>query len=212
MVVQIALDCPHCSTKKAAFRVAYFWNHGEINKWGNSLAICAVCDQGIVLLTADNGSTRHSNFLERDVKFSSERFKVLSIWPEGALRVPENVPDNIASFYSQGSENLLAKRWDAAGSMFRKSLDIATKTLDPALKSLKLFHRIEKLHKDGLITDALRDWSHELRLEGNEAVHDDEPETQDDASTSQKFAEAFLTYTFTLPALVIANRKKREPA
>ena len=50
----------------------------------------------------------------------------------------------------------------------------------------------------GTLTDAMGDWSHEIRLDGNDAVHDDEPETVD-ARASQQFAEAVLTYAFTLP-------------
>lgn len=93
--------------------------------------------------------------------------------------------------------------------MFRKTLDVATRALDPDLKKFSLFHRIEKLAEDGMLTPAMRAWSHEIRLDGNDAVHDEKPETEDDATISQRFAEAFLTYAFTLPAMVKANRAKR---
>jgi hypothetical protein len=74
-----------------------------------------------------------------------------------------------------------------------------------------LFKRINKMVAAGQLTPAMGDWSHEIRLEGNDAVHDDEPETEDDARAAQKFAEAFLTYVYTLPEMVRANRAKREP-
>jgi hypothetical protein len=53
------------------------------------------------------------------------------------------------------------------------------------------------------------DWSHEVRLDGNEAVHGEDPETGQDAETLQRFVEAFLTYSFTLPEMVKENRAKR---
>jgi hypothetical protein len=95
--------------------------------------------------------------------------------------------------------------------MFRKSLDVATKVVRPELKALSLFKRIEALYDEGHITEAMRDWSHEIRLDGNEAVHDEEPETPEDAQSTQKFAEALLTYMFTLPSMVAQNRAKRNP-
>jgi hypothetical protein len=63
----------------------------------------------------------------------------------------------------------------------------------------------------GTLTPAMGDWSHEVRLDGNAAIHDDEPESQEDAETTHRFAEAVLTYAFTLPAIVKTNRAKRQP-
>jgi hypothetical protein len=119
------------------------------------------------------------------------------------------LPENVSSFFRQGVENYRASRWDASGAMFRKSLDVATRILDPALRSDTLFVRINKLHAQGALTDAIRDWSHEIRLEGNDAVHGDDPETLEDAQATFRFTEAFLIYTFTLPENVRINRAKR---
>jgi hypothetical protein len=109
-------------------------------------------------------------------------------------------------------DNLQAQRWDAAGAMFRKTLDTATKRMSDEFKSITLYARINKLVSEGLLTEAMGDWSHEIRLDGNDAVHDEEPETEDDARSTQRFTEAFLRYAFTLPALVASSRAKREPA
>jgi hypothetical protein len=95
--------------------------------------------------------------------------------------------------------------------MFRKALDVGTKILDPSSKNLTLFKRIDDLSDKGLITEAMRDWSHEIRLDGNDAVHDEQPETPADAAAMQKFTEAFLTYAFSLPTMVAENRAKRLP-
>lgn len=94
--------------------------------------------------------------------------------------------------------------------MFRKALDVATKIIAPGSKKMTLFKRIEELSTQGLITKAMGEWSHEIRLDGNESVHDDEPETPSDAISMQRFTEAFLNYAFSLPTLVAANRSKRQ--
>ncbi|MXO96709.1 DUF4145 domain-containing protein [Erythrobacter aquimaris] len=125
------------------------------------------------------------------------------------MAIPEDLPPNIERFYLQGLENLAGQRWDAAGAMFRKTLDVATKLLDPENKKKNLFRRIEGLVASGLLTEAMGEWSHEIRLDGNDAVHDEEPETQEDGVAIQKFTEAFVRYSFSLPSLVAQNRAKR---
>jgi hypothetical protein len=154
----------------------------------------------------------HPDVIGHNIRYPGERFRILETWPEFKGRCPSNVPENVESFYNQGLENLAAGRWDAAGAMFRKSLDVATKLIAPDKRGKSLFSRIEELVAEGRLTQPMGDWSHELRLDGNDAVHDEEPETQEDAHVMQRFAEALLTYTFTLRAMVEANRAKRQPA
>jgi len=210
VTLQFSHDCPHCGTRKAGFQFACFWFQREISHFGNSLAICAVCDLGLLLFTADTGSSRHADLVNTTgISFPGERFRILKTWPQAAIEAPDHVPPNVSAFYGQGLENYSASRFDAAGAMFRKSLDVATRILDEFSRSIRLFQRIEKLFDAGLITSSMRDWSHEIRLDGNDAVHDDEPETAEDALATLKFTEAFLTYTFSLPAMVQENRRKR---
>jgi hypothetical protein len=164
----------------------------------------------MLLLSYDTEGRKHSDLLKENVYFSRERFHIFGQWPSDQLVVPDAIPENVGRFYLQGLESLKAKRWDAAGAMFRKALDVATKQLDVGLKNQPLARRIEALFAAGRITESVRDWSHEIRMDGNDAVHDEDPETEDDAVATERFTEAFLTYTFTLPAKVATNRTKRK--
>lgn len=209
MPTQFQTDCPHCSTTGAGFTVAFQWRGKESFDTAQLLAVCGICGRGSIFLSRYLAGSGHPDLSVLDVAFTDSRYAIEDRWPSATLSIPENTPDAIAHFYRQGLENLGARRWDAAGAMFRKTLDVATKALDPDLKKFSLFHRIEKLAEDGMLTPAMRAWSHEIRLDGNDAVHDEKPETEDDATISQRFAEAFLTYAFTLPAMVEANLAKR---
>jgi hypothetical protein len=191
--------------------VKYQWGARDSGNIATSVSVCGVCNGGLLVKTVDKGSTAHANLISTNVDFPGARFRVLDTWPKYHSQAPDFVAANVGRFYEQGLENLQHKRWDAAGAMFRKSLDVATKALAPEHKSETLFKRINKMVAAGQLTPAMGDWSHEIRLEGNDAVHDDEPETEDDARAAQKFAEAFLTYVYTLPEMVRANRAKREP-
>jgi len=179
----------------------------------NLLAICAVCNHGVTLKSIFRGGGGwHPDLLKYGLDFPGAEFAILDVWPKIEWAIPGGVPENVASFYLQGVSNVKAQRWDAAGAMFRKTLDVATKIACPEGRSLNLFNRINKMVQDGAISAAMGDWSHEIRLDGNDAVHDDEPETEGDARTSYKFTEAFLTYAFSLPKLVSDNRAKRDAA
>lgn len=158
-------------------------------------------------------SSRHTgtfpSLVDHDLSFPGDNYRILQTWPQYNSDIPSGTPENVGRFYSQGLENLHARRWDAAGAMFRKTLDTGTKAIAPAHKTLTLYSRINKLVQEGLLTPAMGDWSHEIRLDGNDAVHDDEPETENDARKAQRFTEAFLQYAFTLPALVSGSQAVR---
>jgi hypothetical protein len=145
-----------------------------------------------------------------NVDFPSERLRIIEIWPESTQGAPENLPSNVENFFSQGLQNERSGNWDAAGAMFRKSLDIATKILDPTSANKNLFQRITALEKAGRLTADLAAWAHEVRIDGNASVHDDEPETREDVAAIHEFARAVLLYTFTLPALVAARSSNIE--
>ena len=210
MATQFAHDCPHCLTKGAGFTIAYQWgSRGPLDR-ANLLAVCGVCNLGMTIESYDVGSSSHSDLIRNSVDYPGSRFLIRATWPQIELGIPEGVPENVGKFYSQGLENLRAERWDAAGAMFRKSLDVSTKIIDVESRDKTLFARINHLVTNGLLTPAMGDWAHEIRLDGNSAVHDEEPETGDDAAATQKFAEAFLIYSFSLPQLVAENRAGRE--
>ena len=212
MATHLNLDCPHCRTKGAGFEIAHQWAfRGDTTK-AHLLAICGVCQKGVTILSKKNflNSGSHENLLRSALTYPGNNYTIYEIHPSFVDDIPDGVPENIKHFYSQGLKNLYERNWDAAGAMFRKTLDVATKFLSPERKDLSLFKRINALVEDKLLTEAMGDWTHEVRLDGNDAVHDEEPETQEDACRSQKFCEAFLTYAFSLPTLVAESRDSRK--
>lgn len=212
MASQFQQDCPHCTSKNAGFKVAYQWSERGTDAISSVLGICGVCNSGLVLTIRNLRGISVKKYSQGDFDFLDRDERIIRTYPDSTLNIPEDCPEGVQKFYAQGLINLAGGNWDAAGAMFRKSLDVATKIIAPDLKDKSLFHRINSLVDTGHFTPALGEWSHELRIDGNEAVHDEDPETADDANSMQKFAEAFLRYSFTLPNLVARNRAKREPA
>ena len=88
----------------------------------------------------------------------------------------------------------------------RKVIDIATKNLHLKDED-KLVRRISALRETGLITQEMADWAHIVRIDTNGAVHSDEEFSKEEVDQLLKFTEVFLTYSFTLPAMVSAKRE-----
>ncbi len=115
--------------------------------------------------------------------------------------LPIHIPDRVVTPFAQGLASIRTQSWDAAGAMFRKAIDIATKHLGTA-PSLTLIKRIDDLAVNHTITPGLKDLAHKVRLGGNDAVHDDDPFTEKEARDLEFFARMFLTYSFTLPGML----------
>lgn len=205
-------DCPHCLSKAASFTFVHQWYDRSGQHVAYGTAVCGVCNNGIIVKIRRKANQVIPNLPGSNLNFPTDDLQLVETWPSSDIEKPSDVPPNIDHYYSQGIINLKGRQWDAAGAMFRKSLDVSTKFLDPQSKNLTLFQRIEKLVSNGLLTSAIGDWSHEIRIDGNGSVHDEEPETEEDAQAIQKFTEAFLRYAFTLPSMVAQNRQKRTPA
>ena len=121
-----------------------------------------------------------------------------------SVAAPEHCPANVARFYEQGLENVV-RNFDAAGTMFRKSLDAALKHIDPNGKGT-LEKRIDNLPPATGVTPAMLSWAHEIRHLGNDAAHEEDPFSEAEAKALQAFTELFLTYVFTLPGMLAARK------
>jgi hypothetical protein len=127
-----------------------------------------------------------------------------AIYPERVeLKCPPDVSSPVRSAYLSGLDNLRRDNGaNAAAIMFRRSIELATKTINPdAAKSDNLKKRIKDLPSD-IATPAMKEWADHIRLNANDAAHDLEDYTVEDATRLQIFAEMFLTYAFTLPAML----------
>jgi Domain of unknown function (DUF4145) len=201
---QIILDCPHCRARNAAFSPN--GGYGRQNH-AFALARCSVCNGGIVAKLLHNEDA--CQWIYNDDPPRSP--VVLEIWPKPMVEgCPASPPHNVSRPYLQGAANLRYGHFDAAGAMFRKCLETALKQLDPTGKGSPA-KRIDELPRDSGVTPEMRRWAHAIRILGNEAVHEEDSIDESEASDLQHFANLFLIYAFTLPAMV-SRRFTKEAA
>jgi hypothetical protein len=86
---------------------------------------------------------------------------------------------------------------------FRRALEMATKEKLPNHKGT-LKERIDALAAAYAITADLRDFAHQIRIDGNDAAHDYDF-TELEAKDIGEFARLFLMYLYSLPGMLAAR-------
>ena len=176
-------ECPRCEIKGVAFQIEHggpSWKDDRGYTYSEKFAVCGVCRRGVI-------ATFHS------------RIGLTGLLPSPP-KPPDHLPDNVRSFFEQGINNL-SQSWDAAGAMFRKTLDVTLKHKFSEIKGT-LKKRIDEAANQRDLTPELAEWAHQIRLDGNEASHGEEPFSQEDAQRLATFTELVLRYLYTLPGML----------
>lgn len=122
------------------------------------------------------------------------------------IDVPLHCPPRISATFRDAVESLHRKKYETAIFLCGKTLDLSTKSMDQAWKLEK---RLKTLAETGKITTDMANWAEEIRLDRNMAAHEDIQFTEADAQDAVTFTEAFLTYVYSLPALIDSRRANR---
>lgn len=201
----IRLDCPHCPTDRVACKVVWEVSQGA----GEYLctAQCGACHMPITMKMLGYGPNAHAYTPGKYPGEMSGIFSVEKQWPtRPPVGAPPHTPEAVNRRFIEGDQAFQRESWNAAVAMYRSALDIATKALDGVPKGLSFFKRLEWLHDNHRITPDMKDWADHVRVEGNEALHDPEDFTEEDAKPLRLFTEMFLRYIYELPGEVAAFR------
>lgn len=202
-MASIVTDCPHCPATRAAFTVEY--SKQEPLRGGprfNVFARCPACGNGLGASVYSDDYLNPVEYQGNLVEGRNDGFLVEYAYPSRQkLSSPENVPERVDRSFLEGVQSLRDGRFNAAGVMFRRCLDIGLNSFEEAGRG-NLKQRIDALAAAGKITAELQTLAHRVRIAGNEAAHDDDDFTQDQATQLHEFTSLFLTYVFTLPAKV----------
>lgn len=208
----IKLDCPYCDIKGVSFQSVAEHVHVASDTRFTVFFHCNHCDGGISALVKQFRNVTPHNY-NSDINNDSRKFFVSNTYPKFEEKMaPEHLPENIKKFFLEGVDNFTQGKWDSAGTMFRKVLDVSTRKLctNAKARSMTLEDRIDDMADKNLITPSMQEWAHEIRLIGNDCAHDDEPIGEKDATDIYKFTELFLMYSYTLPGMLEARKLKDE--
>lgn len=208
-------DCPHCGIKNNAFLgVKSYANPAKKHYW-TTLFVCPSCGEGIVVEIWDSGTGAdpmiHVSEIRQPMKnIASQKFRIISIHPKPAVtEIPAHLPERVAKTFKEGCE-IINQSPTGACSLFRKALEIGLKDLSPEIEAWKLEKRIDKMAAEHLITPSIQEWAHQLRLDGNEALHESEDPTINDARQMENLTRFVLMYIYTLPGQIAEARNPAE--
>lgn len=193
--------CPHCRIDHPNLSYATFLvenqgvggltttDHQGQNKRLWKLYTCSRCG-GAVL----GGALIYSNKIG----------EISEIYP-APVQVDEALPPTAKEYLTQAINSLHAP----AGSVM-----LCASAVDAMLKAKgytenSLCTRINKAAADHLITEGMKEWAHEVRLDANDQRHADQAATLPtpaDAQRSIEFAQSLGQFLFVLPAQVARGR------
>jgi hypothetical protein len=186
---------------------------------------CIVCNRLSIYLVASTAKTlpqkdpvTYSGSL--DVSIHGLIGYTTSSTPEFPVDVganaKEEVPERIRALFREASACRALGNSEAAGCMFRKTIDVSTKWLymhDARLTGKKpadnLRARISGLNGMGIIDDELAGLADIAALDGNDAAHDFDPYTPEEAEVLEELTRDFLDRVFVRPARREAVKQKQ---
>lgn len=133
--------------------------------------------------------------------------------------LPPTVPQRIAALFSEAATCRRSGHYEAAGAIFRKTIDVATKHLfdeDPRLAERKpadaLRSRIKALGEMKILDEDIVELADVAALDGNDAAHDVDPYTAEEAEALEDLTSDLLDRLFVRPAKLAAVRAKQVAA
>jgi Domain of unknown function (DUF4145) len=204
--------CPHCSTEHMGLRIVAISPGG-----GRKAAIHLICPKckrpSSALLTPTPQAVHTQEQLNQiQGEITESKWDIDDFWPTSPGPViPELLPPEVERIYLQAERNFpVDGNEEAAGTMYRKALDVGLTIIDPSIKGI-LKIRIAELVKQNKLTQSLGEWATQIRLLGNEAAHETDQPTREELTSLRNFSDLVLRYLFTLPEMVKARKAPSSP-
>ncbi len=171
-----------------------------------TVLLCRHCNQGTVVVeekwVADHPAREKASG-------GSISYRGIHWWPLPEVSVSGDIPEEIASAFTEATKTLYADCPRAAVVMARRTLEAVT--VDKGETQGSLFDRLKKLAAKSVLSPDLADWAQEVRLIGNTGAHYDplNQATLGEASELVGFLRELLRYLYELPAELKRRRTSR---
>jgi hypothetical protein len=226
-MAELVANCPRCGsrhitfdiTAATIFNIEYGWQH-----WYEAFGVCRHCRRTAVFVLSESvnadykyvhrtGLLKVEGALNQYVTVKGH----ISLKDAASIEPPEYLPTDIESVFREGATCLAVGCYNAAGTMFRLCVDLATKSMLPAEETQGLNHRTRRdlglrlpwLFENGYIPEALRDLSSCIKEDGNDGAHAGNL-TEDDASDLLDFSAALLERIYTEPERLRLAKERRD--
>lgn len=217
---ELVANCPRCDSQRMTFdlvcqvptEIQYGWQ-----QWLEVFCICRACNKPTIFVVSQKepGDERFVKAGLQTLGFSANQCvavkRFVSVQDQSAVKPPEHLPENIQQIFNEGAACMAIGCNNAAGTMFRLCLDLATKPLLPEeadglnntiRRNLGL--RLPWLFDHALLPEALRELSSCIKDDGNDGAHQ--------GTLGEKDAEDILDFTYLFLERMYTEPKRLELA
>jgi hypothetical protein len=127
-----------------------------------------------------------------------------------------HIPERVRNLFVQAALSRQLHFYDAAGAMFRKTIDVATKVLfatDPRLAGKNAADapraQIQALCQFKILDEEISELGDVALVDGNDAAHDADPYTAQEAEALEDLTFDLLDRLYVRPARVAAVKAKQ---
>lgn len=224
---QIVSNCPRCGSQHITFDVLAAIPIARRYNWQTVYEVfgrCRHCHRSTVLTVSERGIDE-SEYIEENGLVKPERSINDLVKVEGFVSLkdharehpPDHLPEDIRSVFLESATCLAVGCFNAAGTMFRLCVDLATRSLLPEedrdglnskiRRSLGL--RLEWMFDNHILPTELRDLSSCIKEDGNDGAHAGTL-TREDAHDLLDFTVALLERLYTEPERLRQAQERRE--
>jgi hypothetical protein len=227
-MTELVADCPRCGASRITFDLTgqtgpvgtrYDWQ-----QLYEAFCICRHCGRGTIFHLAETGIEEAKLIRKSGLANLSGAVNHLvriegfvSLKDRAGIPPPEHVPKVIAAIFSEGATCFAVQCFNAAGTMFRLCVDLATRSLLPAGDADGLNARVRRelglrlpwMFEHSLLPEALRDLSACIREDGNDGAHQGTL-TKEDAGDLLDFTISLLERLYTEPERLRLAKERRD--
>lgn len=222
----LVANCPRCRSTKITFDLLSQVIRGR-NNWQNiyeAFCVCRACNKPTIFILKQR-EVASKEFLSQyklnELPMAANQVLLVdgyvSLKDESAIKPPEHLPDSIEKAFKEGAICHSVGCFNAAATMFRLCIDLATKDLlpDKDINGLtkyirrNLGLRLVWLFDNNFLPEALRELSYCIKEEGNDGAHDGSLEIED-SEDIQDFSFFLLERLFTEPKRIQLANQRRE--
>jgi hypothetical protein len=223
-------DCPRCGSSTMTFDVLAELFRGERHDWVRTyeiFCVCRHCHRSTTFIISLHDYDARQKFRDHGnlVAFPdslNRHFRVeqyVNLTHMASVAPPEHLPEEIAATFREAATCLSVGCFNAAGTMFRLCIDMATRPLlpDPQNETATqpnrrqrrdLGPRLAWLFENGSLPRELKGLAECIREDGNDGAHVGSL-TKADAEDLVDFTSALLERLFTEPTRLALAEERR---
>lgn len=226
-MAELVADCPRCRATRTTFDVLSDVHTGwryNWQPWYEAFSVCRHCNRSTVFVLSARGIDEKDEMVKAggpsrldgsiNGHVSVESF--ISLKDAGGIEAPGHLPEDIKAAFKEGATSLSVECPNAAGTMFRLCVDLATRPLLPKEDVEGLNQKVRRdlglrlpwLFDHGKLPQDLKGLSSCVKEDGNDGAHRGTLQ-KEDAEDLLDFTTALLERMYTEPQRLVLATKRR---